>query len=151
IGLDPYQGPAPVSEGKKTPFTVKFQPDAQTSWLLLSYQNGKSVQARIDFAKNIVEPVLGGLPEAFDDIIIGDQHDGQVMYQQSRSGLRFTNIRSFLAERERAKTGRAEGEREQRVIIEAKLSGAENGSAELTRYYTSVVEAEIGNTTYQVF
>jgi len=67
------------------------------AWLHLKDKKS-GVEARINLKDVLGKFMPSEGDTVFEDIVVADQHEGRVLYQQSRSGLRFTEVNVFLTE-----------------------------------------------------
>jgi len=107
------------------------------SGVVIEYKGAKSsIRRRIDVARRVLEPLAAETGDTFDDMVMADQADGRVIYQQSRSGLRFTTVDSLLPSSPAEKSAG---------------KGNEKNEPAPLRFTTGLVEVEISGASYLVF
>jgi len=116
------------------------------AWLYL-YNDDEAVKARIklDAVVNPFVPTEGA--SVFEDVVIADQHDGRVLYEQSRSGLRLTEVAEFIGKEPAVKQGSTNPV----PTAAAKQTSTQDHEKQPVHIPSSVIETSIAGTTYKIF
>jgi hypothetical protein len=92
---------SPTCKKVPGPFYLSFGFEGQDAdaWLHVKDKVGESgIDVKIKLRDVLNQFMQSEGNTAFDDVLVADQHEGRVLYQLSRSGLRFTEVNVFLQE-----------------------------------------------------
>ena len=95
------ESPKPKCKKVPGPFYLSFGFEGQDAdaWLHVKDKVGESgIDAKIKLRDVLNQFMQSEGNTSFDDVLVADQHEGRVLYQLSRSGLRFTEVKVFLEE-----------------------------------------------------
>ena len=116
------------------------------AWLYL-YNDDEAVKARIKLDA-VVSPFLPTEgASVFEDVVIADQHDGRVLYEQSRSGLRLTEVAEFIGKEPAVKQGSTNAV----STTAATQTSTQDHEKQPVHIPSSVIETSIAGTTYKIF